>query len=166
MTAPHSRRDHLWRDPRAIPHLIRVRSKSVSLSTHVRRPRYVTWSYDHGKDKLVSSLFILQCFDVTDRDFDLFTRKNIRDRLREDVRSLLIQKTRHLAVCFCCLVNSLSFFAWKNLSPNGTTANRHSHVVDSGILRKWKCVDRFNLVLEWILEFLRDADAREESTNL
>src|SRR5882724_11486530 len=104
MTSPQACRGRLRRDAGTIRHAVRVWRKAVALGTF-GPTRNVTWSNDHGKNKFVRTIFVFQSFDVADRDFDLLAGQDVGHGLREDVRTLLIQQARSLAVVLCSFVN-------------------------------------------------------------
>src|SRR4030095_10821871 len=64
-----------------------------------------------------------------------------------------------------CFINSFSFFSSKDLPFNSPFSDYHRHVVDCGVLRKWKSVDGFDSLFERVLKFLCDVDTREETAD-
>ena len=121
---------------------------------------------DHRKHEFIRAVFVFQILDVADRNPDLFTRKNVGDRLREDVWSFLIQKTRCLAIRLRSFIDGLRFFASQNFSAHRAIADEHGHVVDRGVLWQRKGVNGFDLFLEWVFKFLRDDGPGQESADL
>ena len=126
----------------------------------------ITRTHHHWENKFVRTVLVFQGLHIADRDLNPFPRKNVRDRLRENIRSLLIQQARRLAVVFSRFINRLGFFASQNFSAHSAVANQHCHVIDRGILRQGKRVNRFNFFTERIFEFLRDRYARQKSADL
>jgi len=53
----------------------------------------------------------------------------------------------------------LSLLAAHDLSFNFAITDQHREIVNSSGLREWKCVDRFDLVFESVLEVLGDSDS-------
>ena len=126
----------------------------------------VAWPNDHGKHEFVRAIFVLQGLDIADRNLDLFTGKNVGDRLRENVWSFLIQETRSLAIRLRGFVDGLRFFASQNLSAHRAIADEHGHFIDRSVLWQRKGVNCFDLFLEWVFKFLCDDGARQESADL
>ena len=126
----------------------------------------VAWSNDQGKHEFVRAIFVLQGLDIADRNLDLFTGKNVGDRLRENVWPFLIQKTCSLPIRLRSFIDGLRFFASQNLSAHGAISDEHGHVIDRGVLWQRKRVNRFDLFLKWVFKFLRDDSASQESADL
>ena len=169
MPDAHAFGDRLWRNARSVRHLIGIWRKTISaciwlgagrVAGNVARPN------DHGKHEFIRAVFVFQSLDIADRNLDLFTGQNVGDRLRENVRSFLIQKAGSLATGLRGFVDSLRFFAAQNLSAHRAIADEHGHVIDRSVLRQGKGVDCFDLFLEWVFKFLRYDNARQESADL
>jgi hypothetical protein len=122
----------------------------------------VSWSHHHWKYELVRAIFIGQRFDIANLNFDFFARQYVRNGLCEDVRSFLIKKAGNFPSGPRCFINSFSFFSSKDLPFNNPFSDYHRHVVDCGVLRKWKSVDGFDSLFERVLKFLCDVDTRDE----
>ena len=115
---------------------------------------------------LIRSLVVLQRFDITDGHVDLLTRQDVRDRLSEDIRALLMQQRGRLAPRPGRVVSSLRFLAPHDLSLYGALADLDRHIIDRSSLRQRKRIDRFNLVRKWILKLLRDGNASQKCADL
>lgn len=62
-------------------------------------------------------------------------------------------------------VDCSSLFPFTNDSANCARADLDGHIVDRGIFRKRKRVDRLDLLGSSVLELLRDINARDESAD-
>src|SRR5262245_23923125 len=153
MTSTHSPGSEWWSDSRGIGHLVCAGLLWVGIA------RDVTWTNNHREHKLVRAILVLQRFDIADRNLHLFTRKDVGDRLSEDIWTFLVEQTCNLATRLSGIVNSLGFFARKNLAAHCPVADDHGHIVDGCILRQRKGVDRLDLFLEGILKLLSYDDA-------
>src|SRR5262245_36044058 len=116
--------------------------------------RNVTFTNHHREGPLISSVFILQRLNVTDRDPDFLAGHDVGNGLREDVWPFLIEQTRNFTHLLRTVVSGLGLFTAHDLSFNRALADDHRHVVNGRCLRQRKGVDRFNLVGKWIGELL------------
>src|SRR6266705_2902793 len=96
------------RDARSVRHTIRIGCETISFRAN-RLARHITRADDHRKHEFIRPVFILKSLDVTNRDLDLFAGKDVRDRLREDVRPLLIEETCSLTIRPGSFINRLRF---------------------------------------------------------
>src|SRR5205814_4359232 len=106
---------------------------------------------------------VLQLFYIADDDFHLLARKDIRHRLSENVGPLLIEQAGRESGIARCFINRTGLFAAFDSSVDGAVADEHGHVIDRGLVRERKSVDRLNLFLVWILKLLRDSDPGQEA---
>ena len=164
MSGARSRQGNVWRDARRIGNFVGVRRPasgllSCGVTGNVARPN------DHRKYEFVSFIPILQRFRVTNSHTDLFARCNVRDSLRKNVWPLLIKKRRGVPGGLGFLIDRAGLFAFLDHAANGAAADLDRHVINSGILRKWKGVYRFDGIGCGVLEDLRDRDARQESAD-
>ena len=60
--------------------------------------RNIPRSDSHRKDKFIRPILVFQRFDVRDLDHDSFAGHNVGDGLRENIRPLLIEQARRLAL--------------------------------------------------------------------
>ena len=130
-----------------------------------RLSRDVARADHHGKDEFVRARFIAQGFDVADGDGDLFAGEDVRDRLRENVRTLLIEQGGDVAGVPGVLVDGARFFAALDHAAHSAVAYLDGHVVDSSILRERESVDGFDVLGGRVGENLRDGDAGEKAAD-
>ena len=169
MTHTHSFGHGLRRNARGVRHAIGVRRESVAFGAY-RGERGRAWNVtrpnNHRKDEFIGTVFVFQRLDITDRDLDLLAGKNVGDRLRKDVWTLLIQQAGCLAVGLGGFIDGLGFFAPQDLSAHRAISHDHGHIIDSSILGQRKRVDCFDLFSERIFKLLSDYHARQESADL
>src|SRR5215471_18346455 len=118
MTGPRSWRANRRRDPRCIWDAIGIGSPSASLLTCCRSWN-VPRTNNHWKDKLIRSVIVLQRFDIADCYGHTFAGHDVGDRLREYVRTLLVQEARHIACSPGSFVDGACF-----LSPFNPSTHR------------------------------------------
>ena len=63
-------------------------------------------------------------------------------------------------------IDCARLFAALDPASNRAVAYGHGHVVDGRVLRQREDVDRFNLIFEWVLEFLRHDYSRQKAAYL
>src|SRR5215831_19338043 len=92
-------------------------------------------------------------------------RRNIGNRLTEDVGTFLIQQRGSVACPLGLFVESPSIFARLDLSLDDARADGHGHRVDRGIVRKRENVDRLDWLLERVVVELDDVDASHHAAD-
>src|SRR5687768_14479721 len=165
MSGSHAGGRWLRSDSRAVWNLIGIWCKTIAGLSAGGVTRNVSGSDNHRKNKLVSSILVFQCLNITNRDLDFFPRKNVCDRLGEDIWSFLVQQAGHLSTCFRSFINSLCLLAWQDFSTHNAITNQHGHVVNRGVVWQRKDVDSFNLFLERIFKVLCDDYARQKAAD-
>ncbi len=127
--------------------------------------RYVSRRDNHRKDPCIRAVVVCKHLNVADRDIDSLTRQNVGDRLREDVRALLLEQARRVTLVARSFVFGPSLGAWRDLSRDRAVADLHRHSIDRCTLREWKHIHSLDLVGVRILELLGHGDAREKSAD-
>src|SRR3712207_2234034 len=138
------------RDARGVGHA--VCAARVNVRLRLRRARHVTGADDRREGELVSAAVVLESLDVAYRDRHALARHDVGDRLREDVRPLLVQERRHLARRARRLVDRLRLLAPHYLPPDDALADLQRHRVHGRRLREREGVDGLNLFVEGVLE--------------
>ena len=81
---------------------------------------------NHRKHELKFVVFELEKLNVRDRDLNLGVRRNVRYRLREDVRTLLIEESRGFTLLFRLLngllIEAVGANVWSTLETVKTVA--------------------------------------------
>src|SRR5438876_10126112 len=101
MTGAHTWRCRLRSYERSVGHTISVGRETVSVCIVLGTRGVsgnITRTHHHWENKFVRTVLVLQGLHIADRDLNPFARKSVRDRLRENIRSLLIQQASRLAV--------------------------------------------------------------------
>src|SRR5262249_6765784 len=127
--------------------------------------RNVAWADDHRKNEFISSVFVLQKFDVTDRDLHLGAWSDVGHGLREDVWTLLIEQARCLSGFAGGFVNGPRLFAAFDFAFDRAVADDHGHIVNRRRLRRREDVNGLDLFLKRIVKFLGDGDAGERAAH-
>ena len=125
------------------------RANAVSASRRVKAR-----SNHHGEHKFIPAIAVIECVEILDVDIDVFARLNIRDFLREDIGPFLGQERGGVALPLGSNIDFLSLLAFTDDAPDASLANHHDKFIHSGILRQWEHVNRLNLGVIGIIEFL------------
>src|SRR5512144_2750253 len=96
MSGAYAGRRHLRCDLRSVRHAIGIRRPAAALLADCVA-RDVARTDDHRESECVSAGFVGDSLDIADMNAHLLSGSYVRDRLREDVRTLLIEKCRYLA---------------------------------------------------------------------
>ncbi len=130
------------------------------------RDRDVSRTDRHRENELVRVVLEGQCLHIADLDHDRLSRKDVCDRLREDVRAGLFEQGGGFAFPFRRVINGAGFFGAHHATADDALADPHRHIVNGAALRKRKtvnCLDRFG---KFIPELLADIDPRERARDL
>jgi hypothetical protein len=125
----------------------------------------VSGADDHGKYKLVGTVFVFEGLQVSDGDGDLLARQDVGHGLGEDVGALLVEQGGDVSGLPGFVVDGARFFALADDSAHGAVADLHGHVVNGGVFGQRECIDRFDRLRSRVLEGLSDGDAGEESAD-
>ena len=79
--------------------------------------------------------------------------------------ALLVKQARYFAGVPCCFVDRPGFVAFLNDALDGTIADQHVHIINCGVVRQWKNVDRLDRVRRGVLKFLRYIDPGKKAAD-
>ena len=148
----------------AVGKLRQRRARERALARDVARPD------DHRERVLRDAVLALDQFDGGDAHPDRGARLDVRDRLREDVRTLLLEQARDDAGLARLLVDRLRDRAFLDLALDDLLARRalhdHRHAVDRRAVREREGVDGLDRARERIGVGLLDDGARERPGDL
>jgi hypothetical protein len=114
----------------------------------------------------VRAAVVGQHFYVRDLDFHLLPGRDVRHRLREDVRPLLLEEARGLSAGERRLVGEARFRPAPDRPHDPPLADHHRHVVHGGGMGKGEDVDGLDRLVVGILERLPHAHAGDEARDL
>ena len=117
--------------------------------------------HHHREVERICAGFVGHGFYVADLDLHLGAREDVGHRLGEDVVPLLVQQARDVSGAARIFVELARFVARLDQPADGAVAYQHGHIVHRGIGRQRKGVDRFNLLLKRVFEFLGDRNPPE-----
>src|SRR5215468_7956030 len=126
---------------------------------------YITRADDHRKNEFISSVYVFQKLDVTDRDLYFGAGSDVGHGLSEDVGTLLVEQARGLSGFPRGFVDCARLFAAFDFAFDGAVADDHRHIINGRRLRQGEDVDGFDLFLKRIVKLLGDGDAGERAAD-
>jgi len=174
------------RDPRSVGHAVRVRRPARSLRVLVafRRAGLADLPLQLGRDqrrlrgraagnepraddhrevKIINAHVVLEHVDVRDLDHDLLLRLDVPDRLRENVRPFLFEERGRPAVPQRAFIDRPRGGPALDDAHDPAVADDHRHVIDRGLVRQRKDVDRLDLLVQRVVEPLPHLHAGDEA---
>src|SRR4029077_19642482 len=109
-----------------VGNFVGVGSPAASLFAN-RFARDVARADDHGENELVRAILVFERLQIADGDGDLFAGQDVGYRLREDVRTLLVEESGDVSGLLGLLVDGSGLFAFSDDSAHGARANLDGH---------------------------------------
>ena len=120
--------------------------------------RVETRTHHRGEHKGVPPVPVGERVEVGDVDINGFAGFDVGDFLLEDVRTVLNQQARLVALFPRRVVDDLGFFPLPQDAANGTLPDDHQEPGDRGFLRQGKDIDGLDLRVKGVGKLLFDTD--------
>src|SRR5262249_54315916 len=149
---------------RQVVHFRRLAGGAIAAARHradaVSATRWVeARADDHRKGELVLAVVVGEGVEVDELHVDRLAGLDVRHRLGEDVGPLLRKQRGDVPLLFRLGVGALGFGALADDAADAPFAEGHDELIHRRVLRQREDVDRFDLLVVWVLVLLHDPHA-------